>query len=160
MNDMKDPMKATGRKSIFTQQPTQNATSTSSEEQEPPATDPHVPDTPRPKLSDKTGGKQEGLPDLDAMTLGRLQSYMAEVRRMFQEKSKANRRAIINQIVEVVNDHDIPVDELVDALGGLKRKLGPAARKYRDPVSGATWSGRGKEPIWLRGKDRTKFQIR
>jgi DNA-binding protein H-NS len=34
------------------------------------------------------------------------------------------------------------------------------APKYRDPKSGATWSGRGPAPAWLAGaKDRTKFLI-
>ncbi|QSN63495.1 MULTISPECIES: H-NS histone family protein [unclassified Caballeronia] len=37
---------------------------------------------------------------------------------------------------------------------------GPQAPKYRDPESGATWSGRGKAPAWLASaKDRTKFLI-
>lgn len=37
---------------------------------------------------------------------------------------------------------------------------GPQAPKYRDPKSGATWSGRGKAPAWLAGaKDRSKFLI-
>ncbi|REG60806.1 H-NS histone family protein [Paraburkholderia sp. BL6669N2] len=31
---------------------------------------------------------------------------------------------------------------------------------YRDPKSGATWSGRGPAPAWLAGaKDRTRFLI-
>ncbi|MEX3937728.1 H-NS family nucleoid-associated regulatory protein [Paraburkholderia phymatum] len=37
---------------------------------------------------------------------------------------------------------------------------GPQAPKYRDPKSGATWSGRGRAPAWLAGaKDRSKFLI-
>ncbi|MEN8503595.1 MULTISPECIES: H-NS family nucleoid-associated regulatory protein [Paraburkholderia] len=37
---------------------------------------------------------------------------------------------------------------------------GPQAPKYRDPESGATWSGRGKAPAWLAGaKDRTTYLI-
>ncbi|NVH74071.1 H-NS histone family protein [Paraburkholderia sp. JPY432] len=37
---------------------------------------------------------------------------------------------------------------------------GPQAPKYRDPKTGATWSGRGPAPAWLAGaKDRTKFLI-
>jgi hypothetical protein len=31
---------------------------------------------------------------------------------------------------------------------------------YRDPKSGATWSGRGRAPAWLSGaKNRTRFLI-
>ncbi|OAJ59382.1 hypothetical protein A6V36_27440 [Paraburkholderia ginsengiterrae] len=37
---------------------------------------------------------------------------------------------------------------------------GPQPAKYRDPKSGATWSGRGPAPAWLSGaKDRSKFLI-
>ncbi|ASV96729.1 H-NS family nucleoid-associated regulatory protein [Paraburkholderia aromaticivorans] len=37
---------------------------------------------------------------------------------------------------------------------------GPQPAKYRDPKSGATWSGRGPAPAWLAGaKGRAKFLI-
>lgn len=37
---------------------------------------------------------------------------------------------------------------------------GPQPALYRDPKSGATWSGRGRAPAWLAGaKDRSKFLI-
>ena len=40
------------------------------------------------------------------------------------------------------------------------RKLREAsAPKYRDPDTGATWSGMGREPFWLKGKDRAAFTI-
>ncbi|WP_080441478.1 H-NS family nucleoid-associated regulatory protein [Burkholderia ubonensis] len=31
--------------------------------------------------------------------------------------------------------------------------------RYFDPVSGATWSGAGREPEWIRDKDRKQFEI-
>ena len=33
------------------------------------------------------------------------------------------------------------------------------APKYRDPETGATWTGRGKPPLWIAGKDRLNFLI-
>jgi DNA-binding protein H-NS len=33
------------------------------------------------------------------------------------------------------------------------------APKYRDPATGNTWTGRGKAPKWIDGKDRAKFLI-
>ncbi|MDF3099065.1 H-NS histone family protein [Burkholderia semiarida] len=37
---------------------------------------------------------------------------------------------------------------------------GPQRPKYRDPKSGATWSGRGRAPAWLAAaKDPSKFLI-
>jgi DNA-binding protein H-NS len=46
-----------------------------------------------------------------------------------------------------------------------KAKSGPKpgnkiAAKYRDPQSGATWSGRGKTPKWINGAaDRSVYAI-
>jgi DNA-binding protein H-NS len=45
-----------------------------------------------------------------------------------------------------------------------KVKTGPkpgnkVAAKYRDPQSGATWSGRGKTPKWINGADRSQYAI-
>lgn len=31
--------------------------------------------------------------------------------------------------------------------------------KYRNPETGATWTGRGKPPLWILGKDRGLFAI-
>lgn len=36
----------------------------------------------------------------------------------------------------------------------------PVAAKYADPKSGATWSGRGRAPAWIKdAKDRSRFLI-
>ena len=40
-----------------------------------------------------------------------------------------------------------------------KAKGSVGTPKYRDPETGATWTGRGKQPRWIEGKDRTPFQI-
>ncbi|REG59299.1 DNA-binding protein H-NS [Paraburkholderia sp. BL6669N2] len=43
---------------------------------------------------------------------------------------------------------------------GKGQPKGTQPARYRDPKSGATWSGRGPTPAWLAGaKDRTKFLI-
>ncbi len=42
-----------------------------------------------------------------------------------------------------------------------KRKTGtPAAPKFQNPQTGDTWTGRGRAPKWIEGKDRTKFAIK
>lgn len=40
------------------------------------------------------------------------------------------------------------------------RKTKPVVPKYADPKSGATWSGRGRAPAWIKDvKDRSRFLI-
>ena len=34
------------------------------------------------------------------------------------------------------------------------------AAKYRDPVSGKEWSGRGLAPKWLQGREKSEFLIK
>lgn len=98
---------------------------------------------------------------LDSMTVEELERHQEEIDRKLREKREAEKKAVIEQIVNVVHTYDIPIDELVEALGGLKikRQGVKAVQKYRDPATGVTWSGRGKEPTWIRGKDRKKFLI-
>ena len=40
--------------------------------------------------------------------------------------------------------------------GNSEMKVAP---KYRDPATGATWTGRGKPPKWIQDQDREKFAI-
>jgi DNA-binding protein H-NS len=35
----------------------------------------------------------------------------------------------------------------------------PVVAKYRDPETGATWSGRGKPPSWIKDQKRNQFLI-
>lgn len=69
----------------------------------------------------------------------------------------------IAQIKTMMADYTIGAADL-----GLVLKAPPrnrerkgAARppKYRDPESGATWTGQGAAPKWLEGQDREAFRI-
>jgi DNA-binding protein H-NS len=40
-----------------------------------------------------------------------------------------------------------------------KASTSKVAPKYRDPVSGVTWSGRGVAPKWIAGRDKSEFLI-
>jgi len=57
-----------------------------------------------------------------------------------------------------ITARDLGLDKTVKAKTGPKpgNKVSP---KYRDPLSGATWSGRGKTPKWINGADRSQYAI-
>lgn len=49
-----------------------------------------------------------------------------------------------------------------DIFGGKKsaeKKVSKVAPKYRDPLSGNTWTGRGIAPKWLAGKNKDDYLI-
>lgn len=71
---------------------------------------------------------------------------------------KASARTIaLAEIKRMVGEFDITSQEICGTTRVHKRQRPP--EKYRDPESGATWSGRGRPPSWIEGKDRTQFQI-
>jgi DNA-binding protein H-NS len=75
-----------------------------------------------------------------------------------QAVRNAERGAVIEQIQALMEDWEIHVGELVKKRVRVSKGPG-VAPKYRDPDSGATWSGRGKPPLWIAGKDRAAFAI-
>lgn len=77
-----------------------------------------------------------------------------------EDGQKAQRQDVITQIKKVVETYKIPLAELGEALGIKGTRKGSKAKpKYRNPADGKEWSGRGKEPLWIKGKDRTEFLI-
>ncbi|MGE8453577.1 MAG: H-NS family nucleoid-associated regulatory protein [Pseudomonadales bacterium] len=46
-----------------------------------------------------------------------------------------------------------------DVFPPSKAKGSVGVAKFRDPATGVTWTGRGKPPNWINGKDRSTFAI-
>lgn len=99
--------------------------------------------------------------DADGKTVEELQEERERLDAQIKARTDAQKASVIEQIKTVVETYSISVEELVEALGGMKskRKGVKAKQKYRDPVTGATWSGRGKEPAWIKGQNRDTFLI-
>lgn len=52
-----------------------------------------------------------------------------------------------------------PADVFPSSRAVRSNKGATVAPKYRDPATGATWTGRGKAPRWIADKDRAQFAI-
>lgn len=79
-----------------------------------------------------------------------------------QEKIEAARKRemaeALAQVRALVEKYKMEPDDIfAKSKGRVTRKVPP---KYRDPVSGKTWSGRGKPPRWIADQDRERFLIR
>lgn len=78
------------------------------------------------------------------------------------EEAKAKEyAAVITEIKQKMMDYGISPSDLGFGRGkiGKTRARAGVAPKYRDPASGNTWSGRGKPPKWIAGKNRDQFLI-
>ncbi|WP_431821529.1 H-NS family nucleoid-associated regulatory protein [Burkholderia sp. F1] len=84
-----------------------------------------------------------------------LQAHAESVR--LEEK-----QAAVSRIRDAIALYDLTPRDLFGDLPRKPRrrvKRGPVPPKYRDPQSGATWSGRGREPLWINGQSREQFLI-
>ncbi|WP_321818390.1 MULTISPECIES: H-NS histone family protein [unclassified Paraburkholderia] len=66
----------------------------------------------------------------------------------------------IEKVRAIIAEYSLtPEQVFAQPKGKRGPKLGPKPAKYRDPDSGATWSGMGREPLWIKGQSRERFLI-
>lgn len=73
-----------------------------------------------------------------------------------QAQAEAKAKAV-TEARALIQEHGLTAADVFPAPGKAKGSVG--APKYRDPATGATWTGRGKPPNWILGKDRAAFAI-
>jgi DNA-binding protein H-NS len=92
---------------------------------------------------------QELLKQRDALT-----QQIEEARK--REKADAVAKARV-----LVSEYQLTIADVFPS--GRKMRTSASVKvppKYRDPATGQTWTGRGKAPKWIDGKDRAQFLIR
>ena len=71
--------------------------------------------------------------------------------------------AAVAKVRELVAEYGLTAQDIfpgrASKSGAAKSSGGKVAAKYRDPATGQTWTGRGKAPKWIDGKDRAQFAI-
>jgi DNA-binding protein H-NS len=93
-----------------------------------------------------------------------IQAKIADLQAQAEVAKREEKQQAVNMARTMISAYGITARDL-----GLdkapKAKVGPKpgnkiAAKYRDPASGATWSGRGKTPKWINGAaDRSQYAI-
>jgi DNA-binding protein H-NS len=87
-----------------------------------------------------------------------MREQLSALQAKIADEEEKGRAEAIEQIRAIMETYALTPDDLV-----TQRKRGPnkqaAEPKYQDPASGTTWSGRGREPSWIKGKKRDKFLI-
>jgi DNA-binding protein H-NS len=79
-----------------------------------------------------------------------LKAQAESLMKQAEDARKQENREIIADLKAIIREKGITAEQLGFAPAGKgSRKTAPA--KYRDPVSGATWAGRGRTPKWING---------
>lgn len=80
-------------------------------------------------------------------------------------KAEEARLAELDSIIITMREQIAEYGITAEQLFGRRRAVAPSTRtpaapKYRDPKTGATWSGRGRAPQWIaNAKNRDRFLI-
>jgi DNA-binding protein H-NS len=103
-------------------------------------------------------------------TLESIQTRIARLQAQAQKLVAKQSTVVLDKIRELMTKHGITTAD-IDAHVGKRRSRKPGkqattskhaagAAKYRDPKTGATWTGHGRAPAWIAAaKDRNKFLI-
>lgn len=89
----------------------------------------------------------------------------AQIAKLQAQAEEARRTEIDNVVADIrqkIAEYGLTAQDLgfaVAARRGRPPKKAPLPAKYQDPKSGNTWSGRGKPPKWIVGKNRERFLI-
>ena len=91
-------------------------------------------------------------------TYAELQAQIADLQAQAEQVRATEVKSAIEQIKVLMEKYGITVAELQDGTTKTK-KTSAVAAKYRDLESGKEWSGRGRTPKWLDGKNKDDFKI-
>ncbi|MFT3815761.1 MAG: H-NS histone family protein [Acidovorax sp.] len=92
-------------------------------------------------------------------TLAALLAQKADLERQIAEARKSETAAAITKARAIVAEYGLVESDVFGKSRMTPQAPGTVVAKYRDPATGKTWSGRGKAPLWIAGKDRTAFAI-
>lgn len=82
-----------------------------------------------------------------------------QLEQQIQEARKAELSDAVAKVRALVTEYDLTQEDVFPSRKqkATRQTVDP---KYRDPATGATWTGRGKAPKWIDGKDRTQYEIK
>jgi DNA-binding protein H-NS len=97
------------------------------------------------------------------MLLNEIESKIADLQAQAARVKQEEKAQAIDAARAMIVSYGITAKDLgLDKAPKLKAGPKPGnkiAAKYRDPASGATWSGRGKTPKWINGADKSQYAI-
>jgi DNA-binding protein H-NS len=88
-------------------------------------------------------------------TVAKLLAQKATLDVQIEAARRAENSEAIAKVKELIAEHGLTQK---DIFGGAKlgrKASGSVSPKYKDLISGARWTGRGKAPKWLEGKVRS-----
>lgn len=95
-------------------------------------------------------------------TLKELLAQQEALEKQIAETRERELAEVVGKIRAAITEYGLTRQDLFGGSRSArkdKRTGTKLAAKYRDPATGATWTGRGRTPKWMQGKDKKKFAI-
>lgn len=102
------------------------------------------------------------------MTYKETMAKIAELQQHAAQQRKRELSTVVAEIRAKVAEYGLTAEDIFGrkrsaakqvATASVAGERQPGVPKYRDPKTGATWTGRGREPAWIAGKNRRRFEI-
>jgi DNA-binding protein H-NS len=92
-----------------------------------------------------------------------LKVKMKEVQAAMEVARKQEFAAVLLSIRRAVFDYGLTERDIFGRQkrdGGRDNRFGRVSAKYKNPETGETWTGRGRPPLWIAGRNYEQFLIR
>ena len=91
----------------------------------------------------------------DLEMLERYQALQHEIEKMRRHETKQ----LIACIVDMLMMYGVDLADVEMALAKRQHSVGKASPRYMDPISGKTWGGKGRRPLWMGNRDPGEFLL-
>lgn len=91
-------------------------------------------------------------------TYAEIMTQIEELQAQAKQARDAEMKVAIDQIKVLMDQNGITIADLQGKIARPK-KAAVIAPVYRNPETGREWSGRGREPNWIKGKNKDDFKI-
>jgi DNA-binding protein H-NS len=100
--------------------------------------------------------------NIDKMSLAELKAMAAKVEAAIPTARAREAQAVRDEVNSLLAKKGLKLSDVMGQAGSARRstKGRSVPVKFRDPKSGAEWSGRGRHPKWYDPKHSDKFQVR
>jgi DNA-binding protein H-NS len=96
--------------------------------------------------------------------MNNLKDLLAQIetlKKQADEVREHEAKEAITKVRSIVAEYQLTANDVFPSGKGKSsgKKTVTVAPKYKDPVTGNTWSGRGLAPKWLAGKNKADYLI-
>lgn len=98
--------------------------------------------------------------DVSKLSLAELKKLLESLPKLIGQREKEEKATARKELEAFAREKGFTLSELLEGQQDVPTKTRiPVAPKYKNPETGDTWTGRGRSPSWLVGKNKDDYKI-